>query len=456
MQARFSVVKRIFLFVGLTALFVLIALAATAIWIPHQFLGNEAFRQEMNRQTQHTLNVQGEWMPFRLDGWTLHSDGFEGSGFFSGYEYRLRAEHVSFEINWRTLLRRKWRIDPVQVRKLDLQIMERSEPPPPATPPSPAATSSFPRLAALFIPQSVDIQQLVLSDASVTWRHLDQKIYRISELQSTSIPDGNGSWSTSLTRGVFTPPGRLPWSLNSARLAGDLQQMDLHHAEWLGQEAGVIRLSGPLLRDGRIHAELKIEGRGIPANAVTPVAWRNFIQGDLDSDASARIDSNGLSIRGEAKGKNIQLVGVPLLRSMSTATGLRQWTELPLQTVWITFEYQDRHLHLPSSVIESKDMLRLEGSLRVQERQLTGTYQVGLAPQVVSKIPGARLTVFTLQQNGYHWAQPPMTLSGTADDPKEDLSPRLKSAILDAVEETIQQGVERGMDILDSILQRVP
>ncbi|MEM6884518.1 MAG: hypothetical protein AAF571_05750 [Verrucomicrobiota bacterium] len=449
--------KRIALFSGLLALILVVLLTVAAVvLIPHRFLSSEGFRQEMNRQTNLALKGQGEWMPFRLDGWTLRSDGYDGTGSFSSYTYRVRAEHVSFKINWRALLQRTWQIDPIVVQTLAIEVTPLAESAP-ADPPTPSDEApDIPKIARLFIPQNVDIKAIELSDASLVWQAADQQTYRLSDIRAKSIPDGYGAWSTSVSSGVLTPPNRFSWSLNSARLVGDLQQMQLDHAEWLGKEAGVVKLSGPLTRDGNLQAKLNIEGRGIPAHYFTATEWKEFIEGSIDSDATAQITAEGVTLEGEATGNSIRLVGVPVLRSMSDATGLREWTELSLDTAWLQFKYQPDHLEIPSSVFESKDLLRLEGNLQIRAEALSGLYQVGLAPRVVSRIPGAQITVFKLEQNGYYWAQPPMTLSGTADNPQEDLSPRMKTAIFDAVQEKLNQGVNKGLNILDSILQQVP
>jgi len=255
-------VKRSYLIISLIiGILFLLILVAAAIWIPHRFLSNEVFRQEMNRQTNTTLQVSGEWMPFRLDKWVLRSDGYEGSGSFSEYGYHIRAEQISFKINWRALLRRQWQINPIEVSKLDIEVTPLSEAAPAPPPPTPAPAPSFPLIAKLFIPQDVAIQSIRLNDASLTWTSSNRKTYHLNNIKANSIPGGEGNWSTSVTDGTFTPPERFPWKLNSARLVGNLEQMNLDHAEWFGQNAGVIKLSGPLPRNGKADAELKIEGR---------------------------------------------------------------------------------------------------------------------------------------------------------------------------------------------------
>jgi hypothetical protein len=452
--------KRLLIRTGLAlALILILAIPVALVWIPHAFLSSETFRQEMNRQTSQTLNIRGEWMPFRLDGWTLSSAGFEGTGSLEGNQLHVRAEQLTFKINWRALLTRTWSIDPITVQKVDLRITAEADEAPvevPAEFVAPTPTPGFLKVAALFIPQKVDIHQIILEQASLAWAATKDEIYRIDGLQAKSIADGFGLWSTSVSKGTFSPPDRLPWNLNSARLLGDLNRMDLEHAEWFGQDSGIIKMSGPLFSAGKLHVMLKLSATALPATSLVPEQWTSFVEGTVDGKGSADLIDGKMKLAGKLEGQGIKLIGVPVLRSMQMATGIREWTELPLTTAWAEFTYTEDHLSVPKSVFDSAGLARLEGNFKIENQQLQGVYQVGMSDRVVSRIPGAAQTVFTTSQNGYYWAQPPMTLSGTSKDPKEDLSPRLKTAIFDAVQQKINQGVDQGLNIFKSILERVP
>jgi len=448
--------KRILLLLGALGVFFIAAAIILLLWIPHWFLGSETFRQEMNRQTNSTLNLRGEWLPFQLEGWTLNSPGYQGTTGYKNYQADLSAEQVSFQINWRSLFKRKWDIKAVAVQKLNLQLSTLSEPlklPEMTAPPEAPGIS---KLMIPFIPQTVDIKEILLPEVAVSLKTEKKTDSIIRHLAAHSISDGHDHWNTSISKGTFTPSGRLPWKLNSARLTGNLEAMTLEGAEFIGQGEGTINISGPVLVDGKPDASLKLIGKGIPLNSIVPLNWKSFVAGRVDGSATALINRQGVSLQGKAEGQDVVLIGIPALRAIHTATGIREWTELPLSKAWTEFTYSNHDLHIQASAFESNDLIKLEGQLRVKNNELSGTYQVGVSERVVTKIPGAQQTVFTSHQSNYYWAQPPMSLSGTIDQPKEDLSPRLKSAAFDAIEQKIHDNLGKGLNIFNSLLEQIP
>jgi len=183
---------------------------------------------------------------------------------------------------------------------------------------------------------------------------------------------------------------------------------------------------------------------------------RPFIRGNLDSEAELAATPSRVQIKGEATGNGVTLVGVPAFLALQHTTGFAKWTELPLETAYTEFNYENQKLKLTRTVLESQNCVRSEGQVDIGPNKiLQGTFQVGLAPGVVAKLPGAETSVFTLEQNGYRWAVPPMQLSGTLDRPEEDLSPRLKGAVFEAVEEAVREKVDQGVNLLDALLRKI-
>lgn len=76
--------------------------------------------------------------------------------------------------------------------------------------------------------------------------------------------------------------------------------------------------------------------------------------------------------------------------------------------------------------------------MRIRGRQLDGLFQLGLAPGSLAKIPGAETDVFSPGKNGLQWTS--LRITGTLDDPEEDLSGRLIEAagmrMFDVIPET--------------------
>ena len=70
--------------------------------------------------------------------------------------------------------------------------------------------------------------------------------------------------------------------------------------------------------------------------------------------------------------------------------------------------------------------MRIEGRLDVLGRNLNGSFRLGLTPGTLARIPGAETRVFLPGEEGLLWSN--ILITGTLDDPEEDLSGRLIAA----------------------------
>jgi hypothetical protein len=312
---------------------------------------------------------------------------------------------------------------------------------------------------ALLIPQRLETSQVIISDMRVRFQSGSDEIIALNGLAVKGHPIPGESvpvWSFALSKGHLALPQRPGWALNSGRITFSEGSLEVENSEWRGQDAGILDISGVLLRGYRLNVDMQLSGSGIPLKSIVPRKWKEFVQGDVNGEADWIASGELIRLEGKATGDGVTLVGIPALRAMQQATGISQWTELPLQTAFTEFFYRDQQLRLENVVLESESLSRLEGQLSAgPDKKLEGQFQVGLAPQVASKIPGAVTAVFTLEQNGYRWASPPMRVSGTTDAPREDLSPRLKGAVFEALEETVKEKLEQGTGLLEGLLQQI-
>ncbi|MEX1118416.1 MAG: hypothetical protein WEB60_06430, partial [Terrimicrobiaceae bacterium] len=72
----------------------------------------------------------------------------------------------------------------------------------------------------------------------------------------------------------------------------------------------------------------------------------------------------------------------------------------------------------------------------------TGTFRVGVSPQVLQWVPGSREKVFTENRDGYVWTD--LLVGGTLAEPTENLSERLAVAM---GEQVIDQGTQILRDV---------
>jgi len=92
----------------------------------------------------------------------------------------------------------------------------------------------------------------------------------------------------------------------------------------------------------------------------------------------------------------------------------------------LRFAQRGKRIELREIYFYSSGLMAIEGDMNIDDGQLNGLLQVGVAPSVLAGVPGAESVVFTESRAGMRWT--PVQISGTLDDPKEDLSARMVRA----------------------------
>src|SRR5690606_17290344 len=106
-------------------------------------------------------------------------------------------------------------------------------------------------------------------------------------------------------------------------------------------------------------------------------------------------------------------------------------------------------IEITDLVLQSDGLTRLEGSFVLKDRQITeGQFRLGVTPGTLRWIPGAEQKVFTHAENGFLWT--PLEISGSLDQPRENLSARLAGG---AVESLVEDAPRQATDAAKKILR---
>jgi len=117
-----------------------------------------------------------------------------------------------------------------------------------------------------------------------------------------------------------------------------------------------------------------------------------------------------------------------LLDEIAKHTRTDRFRRLPLDVAKATFNMAGDRLEIGSIEVATDGLIRIEGDLLLEEQQVNGQFDVGVAPAALRWIPGAERKVFTRERDGLVWAE--MRMGGTREMPEEDLSSRLRSAAI--------------------------
>jgi hypothetical protein len=114
------------------------------------------------------------------------------------------------------------------------------------------------------------------------------------------------------------------------------------------------------------------------------------------------------------------------LRQLAKFGGLN---DVRIDSIETHLTYHERELDLSDIRASYQDQIRVEGGGTIAPDRIDGSLLIGLSPKILGWIPGAEEKVFVEERDGLRWAK--VNISGTLDQPKEDLTKRLVSAFRD-------------------------
>jgi hypothetical protein len=89
-------------------------------------------------------------------------------------------------------------------------------------------------------------------------------------------------------------------------------------------------------------------------------------------------------------------------------------------------DWNNPRVEIKNIAIEDKGKFRIEGGLSIREKSLGGAIRLGVAREYLEWLPKSE-EVFSNEKAGYLWTT--VHLSGTLDQPEQDLSPRVIEAL---------------------------
>jgi len=166
--------------------------------------------------------------------------------------------------------------------------------------------------------------------------------------------------------------------------------------------------------------------RGIDCGKLLSENWAKRATGTVVSDFKLEGTSGGPQARGSLVVENAVITALPVLDALAAYADTRRFRVLSLDEARADWRWKDGETTLGKLVLASEGLVRLEGDLVIRGNQLDGIFRLGLAPGTLASIPGAETDVFLPGEKGLLWTT--LRITGTVDDPKEDLTDRLIAA----------------------------
>lgn len=390
------------------------------------YLHSEDFRQLLSEKVGAAAQLSGEFTPFRWEGLAVDTSAFAGRG--EGPVKELRVEGLHTEVGLSGLRRGVWSIIGTQAQRIEISLDARNSQ---GVTPAPGIiqTEASPQREkeSGWLPTEIEVDGVNVREVVVR-ATLNQGPASVTGMKIHVEPAaGKHAYLAELADGAIVLPfDFLPTiRLDRARLRYQDGLLSLNSANASAWQDGRLEATGEW--DSR-QGTYSIQGHAsdVKCEELLNETWAKRVTGTVDSDFTLGNGDRGPTAKGRLTIRNGTLTALPVLDALAAYADTRRFRVLTLSEAHTDWRWQDGEILLSNLVLASEGLVRLEGRITIRDRKLDGFFRLGLAPGTLASIPGAETDVFLPGERGLVWA--PLRISGTADDPKEDLTGRLIAA----------------------------
>jgi hypothetical protein len=407
-------------FAAVAILFLIVAGTGVAVFLSPlltHYIESDTFRAAMENETAKGLHFpQCQYSPIRrTNALTAQAERFEARDGEKAMK-SLNAHGITATFNPLGVFLRQWRFTEVRVQSGDVEIQIYKA--------RPEAVSPKPWFA-IFLPNRVYLKRIETPDANITWRFLgEQAGFFGTQLMIT--PHG-------LDFEYLATGGKLKMAL--------LPDLDLRRAHLLITKTLLTIYNIDLASDSRgsenIHAQanagvgkdksidLRANFSQVPIHSWLPAEWKEHLAGNAFGDlhwAGKDPKLERSSGEGSLRVSDGRIDDLPVLEKLAELAQKKSFEHLALNDCSLRFGWKYPKIDIENIAIEERGKFRIEGEISIDQRRLRGTIRVGLTREYLDWLPNPE-EVFSQKEGDYLWTN--VRLSGTIDDPGQDLSPRI-------------------------------
>ena len=409
----------------------------------NRWLAGERFHAFLEQKSSDALKATASFGPLSLGWFELSSPHFHAKGLGTGSLRQLEAGGVHGRLNPMALFNGTWQIEEISLENASLHLgspggskaapaQQKSKEPASST----ATPAWLPSLLVIDVIRAGKADVFIELPSAKVLEILGARIEARPEGKETRI-EGHG--------GVLKSPFLPTLNIGTVRCRMGEKGVELTGADLSFPEGGKIELEGTF--PDTQESLLKGNWTKVPIAALLPRVARQLV-GTLDGNAAVRWDPEGFhSAEGKIQAPDIILTEVPMMVEVARLTRMEAFHHLFLQRAQATFSIQRGVTSWRDVILESKNRIKLTGQADTQEDgSFSGSFQLGLSSAIVTAIPGASEVFGKDQQDGYFWT--PLSVGGNFSHLTEDLTPRIKTAILNNAALLLQQGIKQGLQAL--------
>jgi hypothetical protein len=412
------------------------------------YLHSDSFRKFLSSEASKVAGVTGEFSPFRWQGLAVDTGSFEATG--PGPVTAVRADGLHTEVGLGGVRRGVWEIQGSSLRRLDITL-DATKSPGPNKPTDPTSRSTSKDRPPGWFPSKAEVQSIDIADVAVH-AILDPGPVHASGMRvRAERAEAKDTYRAEIKGGTIQVPlGIVPnLRLERVQLRYQDQQVFLTDSNIEAWKNGRISATGEWdIATRRFSAEGTISD--IKCDELLNEDWSKRLTGDVLSDFIIDNPTGTPQARGKLTIKNGVVTALPVLDALAAYADTRRFRILTLDEAHTGWRWKKGEIALTDLVLSSDSLVRLEGTLTIRETKLDGVFRLGLAPGTLASIPGAETDVFVPGERGLLWTS--LRITGTLDDPKEDLTDRLFAAagmrMFDQIPETGEKVIKFTQSVL--------
>jgi hypothetical protein len=384
-----------------------------------RYVNSSAFRNALERETAKGLHFSDfKFGAIRrtgpLSATSDHGLGRDGRKAITS----LDAQKITARFNPAGIFLRRWSIDDLHVERAEIGIHVYE--------PSPEATPAR-RWFAFLLPDRVYLNHVWSDHADITWQMRDARA-GIFDTRLVITPHGR-DFEYQASGGVLRNPPFPNLGVKKVHLLITKTLFALYGLDVASGEHGTIHADGTAATHEDKNLNFKISWNDLTLTEWLPSSWREHFTGNADGElqwTGREYKLRSATMRGELRIKNGRVAKIDFLDQIAVIAGRPDLRSLALNECSGSFAWQKSDCRLTDLVLEEKGKLRIEGAVSISDHSLGGKIDLGLARDYLTWLPHPE-EVFPRESGGYRWTT--VHLAGTAENPQQDLSPRIMEAL---------------------------
>jgi hypothetical protein len=416
------------------------------------YLHSEGFRKFLSAEVSRAAKVEGQFSEFRWDGLAVETEKFEATG--EGMIAAIKAENIGTEVGFGGLGRGVWEVKSTRISRIEvgLDFTKKSEPSP--TLPE-KIEKAVEKKQPGWVPSEIELDSLQIGEVAVKAKTFEGTVASRGMKVLVKPSQGKGAYEAEITGGTIDPAKDWLPVIRLDRIVGTYRD----------GSAFITKADLEAWGEGRIHGfgewssetgTYSFEGgvEGVKCDEILSENWARRMTGDVSSTFAVNNIRGSMVMDGELTIRNGTLTALPMLEALAAYADTRRFRVLQLSEAHTKWRYSDGEFLFTDLVMGSEGLIRIEGNISIKGEAIDGRFNLGLVPGTLSRIPGAETDVFKPGEHGLLWA--PLHLTGTLDDPKEDLTNRLIDAAGKRMFEQIPETGEQVFKFTKSVLGESP